>query len=71
MTGRLVRAMTEVQGQLSGLIAEIPHPDQVLTHSNEQHRRLVGLLRNCDAKHAGSLMREHIRGTEHILAGLI
>jgi DNA-binding FadR family transcriptional regulator len=68
---RLVRAMTEVQGQLSGLIAEIPHPDQVLTHSNEQHRRLVGLFRNCDAKHAGSLMREHIRGTEHILAGLI
>jgi DNA-binding FadR family transcriptional regulator len=68
---RLVRAMTEVQGQLSGLIAEIPHPDQVLTHSNEQHQRLVGLLRNCDAKHAANLMREHIRGTEHILAGLI
>ncbi|HZO59849.1 MAG TPA: FCD domain-containing protein [Solirubrobacterales bacterium] len=68
---RLVRAMTEVQGQLSGLIAQIPHPDQVLTHSNEQHQHLVTLFRNCDAKRAANLMREHIRGTELILAGLI
>src|SRR5436190_1454514 len=38
---RLVSAMTEVQGQMSGLITLIAHPPQVLTHSNEQHRRLV------------------------------
>ena len=36
---RLVRAMTEVQGQMSDLIALIPHPEQVLTHSNAQHKR--------------------------------
>jgi DNA-binding FadR family transcriptional regulator len=68
---RLVTAMTEVQGQLSGLIALIAHPEQVLTHSNEQHRRLVALLRRNDSSGAVRLMREHIRGTEHILAGLI
>ena len=68
---RLVRAMTEVQGQMSDLIALIAHPEQVLTHSNEQHRRLVALLRRGDGRRAGHLMREHIRGTEHIIAGLI
>jgi GntR family transcriptional regulator, transcriptional repressor for pyruvate dehydrogenase complex len=68
---RLVRAMTEVQGHMSDLIALIAHPEQVLTHSNEQHRRLVKLLRKPDAGAAVRLMREHIEGTEHILAGLI
>ncbi len=68
---RLVRAMTEVQGQVSDLIALIPHPDQVLTHSNAQHQRLIALFRRGDGRRAGHLMREHIRGTEHILAGLI
>ena len=68
---RLVRAMTEVQGQMSDLIALIAHPEQVLTHSNAQHRKLVALLRRGDARRAGYLMREHIQGTEHILAGLI
>jgi GntR family transcriptional regulator, transcriptional repressor for pyruvate dehydrogenase complex len=68
---RLVRAMTEVQGHMSDLIALIAHPEQVLTHSNEQHRRLVKLMRKGDAGGAVRLMREHIEGTEHILAGLI
>jgi GntR family transcriptional regulator, transcriptional repressor for pyruvate dehydrogenase complex len=68
---RLVRAMTEVQGQMSDLIALIPHPEQVLTHSNAQHERLVKLLRRGDAGSAVKLVREHIRGTEYILAGLI
>jgi GntR family transcriptional repressor for pyruvate dehydrogenase complex len=68
---RLVKAMTEVQGQMSDLIALIAHPEQVLTHSNEQHRQLVALLRRGDGRRAMSLMREHIEGTEHILAGLV
>ncbi len=42
---RLVTAMTEVQGQMSELIALIAHPEEVLTRSNAQHRRLVALLR--------------------------
>ena len=68
---RLVTEMTEVQGAMSGLIGLIPHPDQVLTHSNEQHRSLVGFLRGRDSARAVELMREHVQGTEHILAGLL
>lgn len=68
---RLVRAMTEVQGQMSDLIARIAHPHEVLTRSNAQHARLLVLLRRRETAQAVRLMREHIEGTEHILAGLI
>jgi GntR family transcriptional repressor for pyruvate dehydrogenase complex len=68
---RLVSAMTEVQGHVSDLIARIPHPQEVLTQSNAQHGRLVTHLRRKEAAAATTLMREHIRGTEHILAGLL
>jgi GntR family transcriptional regulator, transcriptional repressor for pyruvate dehydrogenase complex len=68
---RLVTAMTEVQGQMSDLIARIAHPDEVLTSSNKQHRRLIILLRKGDTGRAVRLMREHMEGTEHILAGLM
>jgi DNA-binding GntR family transcriptional regulator len=68
---RLLSAMTEVQSQMSDLIILIAHPPAVLGHSNEQHRRLVELLRRRDSAAAVRLMREHIEGTEHILAGLI
>ena len=67
----LVTEMTEVQGEMSDLIALIPHPEEVLTRSNAQHAELVALLRARNADRAVSLMRRHIRGTEHILAGLI
>jgi GntR family transcriptional regulator, transcriptional repressor for pyruvate dehydrogenase complex len=70
-SARLVAAMTEVQGQMSDLIARIAHPDEVLTSSNQQHRRLIVLLRNRDAAAAVRLVRRHIDGTEHILAGLL
>jgi GntR family transcriptional regulator, transcriptional repressor for pyruvate dehydrogenase complex len=68
---RLVTEMTEVQGQMSDLIARIPHPEEVLTRSNAQHRKLVSHLRSGDADAAAALIRKHIRGTEHILAGLV
>jgi DNA-binding FadR family transcriptional regulator len=68
---RLVTAMTEIQGQMSDLITRIAHPPEVLEHANEQHRRLVGLLRRRDVTRAVRLIREHIEGTEHILAGLL
>jgi DNA-binding FadR family transcriptional regulator len=67
---RLVASMTEVQGQMSELIALIPHPAAVLTHSNAQHRRLVGLLRKRASGPAVELLRAHLAGTEHILEGL-
>lgn len=68
---RLVAAMTDIQGQMSDLIARIAHPPEVLKRSNEQHRRLVALLRRRDAGRAMRLIREHVAGTEHILAGLL
>ena len=68
---RLVGEMTEVQGRMSELIALIAHPEKVLTHSNAQHRKLVKLLGKGDSKGAVNLVRDHIEGTEHILAGLL
>ncbi|MGN6217232.1 MAG: FadR/GntR family transcriptional regulator [Solirubrobacterales bacterium] len=68
---RLVSAMTDVQAQMSDLIALIAHPPEVLTRSNEQHGRLVKALRKGDATRALRQMREHAEGTEHILAGLL
>lgn len=68
---RLVSAMTDVQSQMSDLIALIAHPPEVLTRSNEQHGRLVKALRKGDGAKAARLMREHSEGTEHILAGLL
>jgi GntR family transcriptional repressor for pyruvate dehydrogenase complex len=68
---RLIRAMTEVQGQMSELIGLIAHPEEVLTRSNAQHRRLLTLVGRRNTGAAVRLMREHIEGTEHILAGLL
>jgi GntR family transcriptional regulator, transcriptional repressor for pyruvate dehydrogenase complex len=68
---RLITAMTEVQGQMSDLIHRIAHPREVLVTSNQQHRRLVSLLRRSDTGRAVRLIREHMEGTEHILAGLL
>lgn len=68
---RLVASMTEVQGYMGDLIARIAHPEEVLMRSNEQHRRLVSLLERRDARRAVELIRRHIEGTEHILAGLL
>ena len=68
---RLITAMTEMQGQMSDLIHRIAHPAEVLISSNQQHRRLIALLRSRDTGSAVRLMRDHIEGTEHILGGLL
>jgi DNA-binding FadR family transcriptional regulator len=68
---RLVREMTEVQGAMTDLISYIAHPPAILASSNEQHRRLLAAVREHDALRAVSEMTEHLRGTEHVLAGLL
>ncbi len=68
---RLVAEMTRVQSEMSELLARIAHPDVVLTRSNAQHRRLVTCLEKREPRPAVALMRTHIEGTEHILAGLL
>lgn len=68
---RLITAMTETQGAMSGLISLIAHPPEVLDSANAQHRRLLAALRRHDEAAAAREMTEHVRGTEHILAGLL
>jgi GntR family transcriptional repressor for pyruvate dehydrogenase complex len=68
---RLVAAMTELQGRMSELIAHIAHPVPVLEKSNAQHAELVTLLERRDAWTAARLIREHLQGTEKVLAGLL
>jgi DNA-binding FadR family transcriptional regulator len=70
-SSRLVTAMTEVQGDMGELIAQIPHPETVLARSNLQHARLVRALERGDATRAVKIVREHLAGTEHILVGLM
>jgi GntR family transcriptional repressor for pyruvate dehydrogenase complex len=67
----LVRAMTDVQGAMSDLIAHIAHPPEVLAASNAQHRRLLAALHERDAMRAVGVASEHLHATEHILAGLL
>jgi GntR family transcriptional repressor for pyruvate dehydrogenase complex len=68
---RLVTAMTEVQGAMTGLISCIAHPPEVLDSANAQHRRVLAAVRRHDEAGAAREMAEHLRGTEHILAGLL
>ena len=63
--------LQKIRHDWSELITRLPHPPELLTHSNAQHGRLVRLLRERDTTRAVRLMRDHIEGTEHILAGLI
>jgi GntR family transcriptional repressor for pyruvate dehydrogenase complex len=43
----------------------------VLTHSNAEHLRIVEALERRDGPRAVRLLRRHLEGTEHILAGLM
>jgi GntR family transcriptional repressor for pyruvate dehydrogenase complex len=68
---RVVALMTEVQAEVSELIAHIAHPHEVLSHSNAEHARLVDALAAHDGPLALKILRAHLEGTEHILAGLM
>jgi DNA-binding FadR family transcriptional regulator len=68
---RLVASMTETQAAMSELIELIPHPPEVLAVANAQHHRILAALRRRDSAAAAREMTEHVRGTEHILAGLL
>ena len=68
---RLVTMATEVQGEATRLIALIAHPPEVLNSSNVQHRRLLAAVASGDEGATAREMAEHLRGTEHVLAGLL
>jgi DNA-binding FadR family transcriptional regulator len=68
---RLVAATTEAQGAMSDLIHHIQHPPEVLAWANAQHARLIACLERHDTATAVRVMTEHLKGTEHVLAGLL
>jgi DNA-binding FadR family transcriptional regulator len=67
----LVVAMTEAQGAMTDVISYIAHPPEVLAWANAQHARLVDCLERRDPSGAMRIMADHLRGTEHVLAGLL
>jgi GntR family transcriptional regulator, transcriptional repressor for pyruvate dehydrogenase complex len=67
----LIAAATEAQGAMTDLISYIAHPPEVLAWSNAQHARLLDCLQNRDPASAMRNMADHLRGTEHVLAGLL
>ena len=68
---RLVSLTTEAQGAMSDLIHHIQHPPEVLAWANAQHARLIACLERHDTATAARIMTEHLKGTEHVLAGLL
>jgi GntR family transcriptional repressor for pyruvate dehydrogenase complex len=67
---RLAALMTELQAEVTELVAHIAHPTQVLRHSNADHVRLMQALTRRDAVRAVRIVRLHLEGTEHIIGGL-
>jgi GntR family transcriptional regulator, transcriptional repressor for pyruvate dehydrogenase complex len=68
---RLLAAMTEAQGQMTDLISYIAHPPELLAWSNQQHAKMLAAVRKHDGDRAMRIMAEHLKGTEHVLAGLL
>jgi DNA-binding GntR family transcriptional regulator len=68
---RLLAAMTEAQSQMSDLISYIAHPPELLAWTNQQHARMLTAVRRRDGDRAMRAMAEHLKGTEHVLAGLL
>jgi GntR family transcriptional repressor for pyruvate dehydrogenase complex len=68
---RLLSAMTEIQGAMTELIAHIPHPPDVLRHSNEQHEQIVAGIEAREPPTVVQCLRDHLLGTEHVIAGLL
>jgi DNA-binding FadR family transcriptional regulator len=68
---RLIAAMTEAQGLMTDLISYIAHPPELLAWTNQQHAKMLAAVRKRDGDRAMRIMAEHLKGTEHVLAGLL
>jgi GntR family transcriptional regulator, transcriptional repressor for pyruvate dehydrogenase complex len=68
---RLVTLATEVQSDMSELIAFIAHPPEVLVHANAEHAELIEACADRDGDRALLITRRHLEGTDHILGGLL
>ena len=69
-SARLVAAMTEVQGKMSELIAHIAHPGRC-SPARTTARGAGDRARAARLRGAAQLVREHLKGTEQVLAGLM
>ncbi len=67
---RLATAEAEVQGELSDLLALIPHPEEALRLSNAQHRAVLEAISRRQPDAARTLMESHVAGTSDWLVGL-
>lgn len=70
-SGRLILAMTAIQGEMTQLTALGAHRREALLSSNLQHRRILAAIRRGDGAAAATEMAEHLRCTERVLAGLM
>lgn len=70
-SSRLVGGMTEVHSELDEVVDLVPHPHEILSRANEQHRRLVSLLKKREATGAVRLLAKHLEGTEHFIIGML
>jgi GntR family transcriptional regulator, transcriptional repressor for pyruvate dehydrogenase complex len=69
-TPRIVARMTEVQGELTDLLALARHPDPILAKRNAEHREVLSALRDGDGIEAVRRLRAHLAATEDLLAQL-
>jgi DNA-binding FadR family transcriptional regulator len=70
-SARVLADVTQVQGEMTGLISLIAHPPGVLASSNLQHRKVLAALRDEDGPRAAAAMADHVCATAHVLAGLL
>jgi DNA-binding FadR family transcriptional regulator len=67
---RLAAAETQLQAELSDLLALIPHPPEALRLSNGQHRAVLEAIARREPEAAKALMETHVDGTGDFLVGL-
>jgi DNA-binding FadR family transcriptional regulator len=68
---RLVDAVTEVHATISEVMNGVPRSDETLVNSTGQHHRLLAAVEAHDRDAARVVMREHVEGIEHLVAGLL
>lgn len=67
----LVDAVTRAQAAISDLLAAIPVLPRNITHSHDQHHRIVEAVLHGAGRQAANAMREHCDATGELLKGLL
>lgn len=67
---RLVAAESDIQRELTPLLAAIPPSQSALQKSNDEHRSILVAISDKDAERARLATEAHIAGTSQILIGL-